>query len=180
MGYCHQCHSNPCTKKEINRNQDAWRLYCWTNNRLQRQKQNRAEESILQCDRMCYRRWICVSVSITVFTKVLAALDPEHGTFLDTKVMKPFLDLINMTVVEFEFVVEKQFIQTEMDQATEEKWTLLKLLLRHHNILEAMPSVIMALKLKLCRKCRNEWKVIVMRRFTSKMHSALLKVSSVL
>lgn len=148
----------------------------------------------------------------TKLATALVALDPESETFLDIKAIKHIMDLTNSTIVEEEYVVAKKFIRTQMDGETiDGKWTIKRLLSLHHKTLEAMPSVLIALKhgltfgastamcensfstLKnvftdhrramlhtrkaqlvqlafekdLTRKCKNEWKDTVLRRFNT-------------
>lgn len=141
----------------------------------------------------------------------LAALDPEDESFLDATKVKPILDLAGVEMVQSEYCVARRFLQSQMEEASEEKWTVQKLLSKHHKTLEAMPTVLLALRLALVfgastatcensfstlkgvftdrrrsmlharkarlvqlafekdltKKCRNEWKDAVLRKFHS-------------
>lgn len=57
--------------------------------------------------------------------QAMCALDPGNPNFLDEQGVRPLLELTNTTLVESEFTVAQQFLQTEMTQSTEARWTLL-------------------------------------------------------
>ncbi|KAG9282357.1 zinc finger MYM-type protein 1-like [Astyanax mexicanus] len=147
----------------------------------------------------------------TKLARALAAFDPKTDNFLDINLVKHITDLAGSTTVEEEFVVAKTFFQTQMEREKETKWTLKRPLQNHKKTLEAMPSVLIAMKLALTfgastamcensfsvlknvftdhrrsmhhirkaqlvqlaferdltRKCTNEWKEKVLRRFCS-------------
>ncbi len=83
----------------------------------------------------------------TALTTVLKALHPEGETFLDATATEPIIDLTNATVVESEYIVAKQYISKLKNSNSQEKWTVRRLLLEQHKILNTMPSVFLAFKL---------------------------------
>lgn len=145
----------------------------------------------------------------TQLARSLAALNPENGTFLDPHLLQHIMTLTKSTISETECVVAKQFIRTQTEKQPNERWTTQKLLSTYHKTLEAMPSVVTAMRLgltfgastamcensfstlrnvftdhrrsmrharkaqlvqlaferDLTRKCLNEWKEKVLRRF---------------
>nr|XP_014352814.1 PREDICTED: uncharacterized protein LOC106706406 [Latimeria chalumnae] len=76
----------------------------------------------------------------------LLALDPESPTFLQVAHVQPITNLTNTEIVESEFLVARQFLQTQMDSSTIETWATQTLLKTFHRALEAVPSVITAMK----------------------------------
>ncbi len=80
----------------------------------------------------------------------LAALDPEDESFLDVTKGKPILDLTGLETVESEYCVVRRLLQSQMDErATEEIWTVQRLLSKHHKTLKAVPTALTALQLGL-------------------------------
>ncbi|KAI7797371.1 hypothetical protein IRJ41_000339 [Triplophysa rosa] len=76
----------------------------------------------------------------------LAVLDPVSETFLDVKSMKPIMDLTNSSIVETECIVAKQFISRIKMEESQQKMAVMRLLSKQRKVLEAMPSVLSALK----------------------------------
>lgn len=84
-----------------------------------------------------------------VLMDALRSLDPEDSTFLDVSKVKPLLDLTNTPIVESEYTVAHQFLSMQMKDsfpADGGKWTMKKVLQHFQKPLEAMPSVMTALK----------------------------------
>lgn len=79
----------------------------------------------------------------------LEALDPENKSFLDVKKLKHIMDLAGMEIVESEFCVARRFLQSQMEDDSEEKWTVQRLLSKHYKTLKAMPTALTALQLAL-------------------------------
>ncbi|KAK9967816.1 hypothetical protein ABG768_002182 [Culter alburnus] len=99
------------------------------------------------------------------FAAALAALDPENETFLDVKSIKPIMDLTNSTIVETECIVAKQYISRIKEEESQQMMTTRRLLSEHHKVLEAMPSVLSALKLAVTfgastAMCENSFSVL--------------------
>ena len=79
----------------------------------------------------------------------LKALDPEDTVFLNASKVTPLLKLSNTFVVDTEYTVAYQFLRARMDDTSPSdggRWTMAKVLKYLHQPLEAMPSVITALK----------------------------------
>lgn len=79
----------------------------------------------------------------------LKALDPNDPAFLDVSKIQPLLQLTNTTAVDTEYAVARQFLHARMKDTTPPdggEWTTRKVLQHLHRPLEAMPSVITALK----------------------------------
>uniref|UniRef100_A0A8C9YYB0 TTF-type domain-containing protein n=1 Tax=Sander lucioperca TaxID=283035 RepID=A0A8C9YYB0_SANLU len=84
-----------------------------------------------------------------VLMDALTSLDPEDSTFLDVSKVKPLLDLSNTAIVESEYTVARRFLSEQMKVSSPPdggKWTMKKVLKHFHKPLEAMPSVMTALK----------------------------------
>ncbi|CAM4655053.1 unnamed protein product [Leuciscus chuanchicus] len=99
------------------------------------------------------------------FAAALAGLDPENETFLDVKSIKAIMDLTNSTIVETECIVAKQYISRIKEEESQQMMTTRRLLSEHHKVLEAMPSVLSALKLAVTfgastAMCENSFSVL--------------------
>lgn len=71
----------------------------------------------------------------------LAALDPKDDSFLDVTKVKPILDLAGVEIVESEYCDARRFLQSQMEEeASEENWTVQRILSKHQKTLEAMPT----------------------------------------
>uniref|UniRef100_A0A671QMD9 DUF4371 domain-containing protein n=1 Tax=Sinocyclocheilus anshuiensis TaxID=1608454 RepID=A0A671QMD9_9TELE len=95
----------------------------------------------------------------------IAALDPENETFLDVKSIEPIMNLTNSTIVETECIVAKQFISRIKTEESQQMMTIRRLLTEQHKVLEAMPSVLSALKLAVTfgastAMCENSFSVL--------------------
>lgn len=94
----------------------------------------------------------------------LAALDPESETYLDVESVKPIMDLTNCTIVETECIVAKQFVSRIKMEESQQK-TVMRLLSEQRKVLEAMPSVLSALKVDVTfgastGMCENSFSVL--------------------
>ena len=81
--------------------------------------------------------------------EAMCALDPASKHFLDVQMVKPLLELTSTALVESEFDVACEFIQSQMASASsskEDKWTTGAILQRYAEALKAMPSVLTAMK----------------------------------
>ncbi|KAI9517834.1 hypothetical protein NQZ68_001003 [Dissostichus eleginoides] len=78
--------------------------------------------------------------------EALCALDPENPHFLDVQKVTPLLELTKTTLVESEFAVARNFLQSEMARSTGDAWTPTSILQRFSRPLAAMPTVLTALK----------------------------------
>ncbi|KAI9546575.1 hypothetical protein NQZ68_025737 [Dissostichus eleginoides] len=78
--------------------------------------------------------------------EALCALDPENPHFLDMQKVTPLLELTKTTLVESEFAVARNFLQSEMARSTGDVWTPTSILQRFSRPLAAMPTVLTALK----------------------------------
>uniref|UniRef100_A0A3B1J476 DUF4371 domain-containing protein n=1 Tax=Astyanax mexicanus TaxID=7994 RepID=A0A3B1J476_ASTMX len=74
----------------------------------------------------------------------LSALDPGSPNFMDVGKVKPLLDLTKTDMVEAQFAVANQFLQTRLIGLDGEKLTLEKLVQKFSTVLEAMPCVLTA------------------------------------
>ena len=78
----------------------------------------------------------------------VSALQPANSNFLDVKMVQPLLDLIDRISVEAEFDVAKTYVaKFNSDEKT--KSTTTKLLSEHCEASKAMPTVHLALKLRV-------------------------------
>lgn len=83
-------------------------------------------------------------------TASMRALDPRSETFLDHDLVRPLMELVKHPINEAEFVVAKQYIMKLKEKLSDdEHLTLASILLEHYDILKAMPSVLLAMKLSL-------------------------------
>ena len=80
--------------------------------------------------------------------EAMGALDPVSKDFLDPQKIKPLLELSNTAVVESQFDVAKEFLQSEMaaSSSSTETWTPRLILQKYAEPLKAMPGVLTALK----------------------------------
>ncbi len=84
--------------------------------------------------------------------EALSAFDPQYdSTFLDAQLVQDMMNLSNSEVINSEFVVARQFLRKELARSISsgEKLTLKQILQEHHTTLEAMPSVLAAMKCAL-------------------------------
>ncbi len=81
--------------------------------------------------------------------EALSAFDPQYdSTFLDAQLVQDMMNLTNSEVIHSEFVVARQFLRKVLARSISsgEKLTLKQILQEHHTTLEAMPSVLAAMK----------------------------------
>uniref|UniRef100_A0A8C1TJI1 TTF-type domain-containing protein n=1 Tax=Cyprinus carpio TaxID=7962 RepID=A0A8C1TJI1_CYPCA len=84
--------------------------------------------------------------------EALSAFDPQcDSTFLDAQLVQDMMNLTNSEVIHSEFVVARQFLRKVLARSISsgEKLTLKQILQEHHTTLEAMPSVLAAMKCAL-------------------------------
>lgn len=84
--------------------------------------------------------------------EALSAFDTQNdSTFLDVQLVQRMLNLTNSEVVHSEFAVARQFLRKELSRSVSsgEKMTVKQILQRHHATLEAVPSVLAAIKCAL-------------------------------
>ncbi len=84
--------------------------------------------------------------------EALSAFDPQYdSTFLDVQLVQDMMNLTNSEVINSEFVVARQFLRKVLARSISsgEKLTLKQILKEHHTTLEAMPSVLAAMKCAL-------------------------------
>ncbi len=84
--------------------------------------------------------------------EALSAFDPQYdSTFLDAQLVQDMMNLTNSEVIHSEFVVARQFLHKVLARSISsgEKLTLKQILKEHHTTLEAMPSVLAAMKCAL-------------------------------
>ncbi len=84
--------------------------------------------------------------------EALSAFYPQYdSTFLDAQLVQDMMNLTNSEVIHSEFVVARQFLRKVLARSISsgEKLTLKQILKEHHTKLEAMPSVLAAMKCAL-------------------------------
>lgn len=101
----------------------------------------------------------------TQLAQSLIALNPESDQFLNPKLLQHIMSLTKSTIVETECIVAKQFISTQINKEGNAKLTTQNLLSKYHKTLEAMPSVLTALKTGLTLgastvMCENSFSVL--------------------
>ncbi|KAA0706263.1 hypothetical protein E1301_Tti016242 [Triplophysa tibetana] len=80
-------------------------------------------------------------------------------------IIQAIMDLTNSTIVETECIVAKQYISRIKEEESQQMMTTRRLLSEHHKVLEAMPSVLSALKLAVTfgastAMCENSFAVL--------------------
>ncbi len=84
--------------------------------------------------------------------EALSATDPQYdSTFLDAQLVQDMMNLTNSEVINSEFVVARQFLRKVLARSISsgDKLTLKQILKEHHTTLEAMSSVLAAMKCAL-------------------------------
>ena len=108
----------------------------------------------------------------------ISALQPKTSNFLDVKVVQPVLDLVDRTSVEAEYDVAQTYV-AKFNGDKKTKLTTTKLLSERGEVVKAMPTVHLALKLGVTprasiAKCKNSFsilKTIVRDRGKSMKHA---------
>ncbi|KAI4799936.1 hypothetical protein KUCAC02_016474, partial [Chaenocephalus aceratus] len=89
---------------------------------------------------------VCGGEYYSQLVEALCGLDPENPHFLDVQKVTPLLELTKTTLVESEFAVARNCLQSEMARSTGDVWTPTSILQRFSRPLAAMPTVLTAMK----------------------------------
>ncbi|KAJ4923106.1 hypothetical protein JOQ06_021350 [Pogonophryne albipinna] len=111
----------------------------------------------------------------SAFMEAIASLNPESSFFLEPEKVEPLLKLTGTTLVDAEFFVAKKLILKHVDSFTPEdgKWTLDMFsphISEHRRSMSHTRKanlIQLGFEKDLTKKCKNEWKDMLLRRFHS-------------